>query len=285
MSDYVNTDTWKVFWKITFDVVAGQVVLKEELTLWNKVDTNRPVRLDRTVVALQYTLRGAVQIEYDRALFEGGYIEAISSDKQAYIDSLELAGILPSASNAILGGVAEIVGETVSIQTNVRLQHVEPHNGRSPIFHYPQHPNLNPGVELSRFYDGLNDYYALEWSISGNPLPPGAAIGSPYTSPSGFQLQDGDGWHRLRVRQGGGINAPVFDFAVDSVPLGTLPVEATPIGLVEPVAIGVHLFEPAPQTFYIGATPDHLNNYGDGLYGEISHLEFDPNDSCGSCAG
>jgi hypothetical protein len=268
--------TWKVFWKIIFDVVDGQVILKEELTLWDNVHPDPPVRLHRQIEPLKNDLIGDYLIEQDRVVFKGGYIKAQSADKQEYINYLDQEGILPSPSTPILGGVAEIVGETVSIQADVWL---EPFS-RSPIFHYPQGPNLNPGVELSRFYNETKDYYYLAWSISGNPYP----RGFPYHSPNGYKLDDADGWHRLRVRQGGGTGAPVFDFIVDSIPLGSRAVQAT-AKQVEPVLTGVHLFEPASQTFYIGATPGHLSQFGDGLHGEIRHLEFDPNDSGGSSRG
>jgi hypothetical protein len=268
---------WKVFWKIIFDVVGGQVILKEELTLWDNIhpaSVDPPVRLDRTVKDLTCEPIGEVQIENDHAVFAGGYIKATSFDKQAYVDELQQAGIVTSVGPPTLDGITAIVGETVAIRADVWLEPAS----RSPIFHYPQ-PDLNPGVELSRYYNEKEDYYTLAWSISGNPLPRGNSYRS-----HGYQLDDADGWHRLRVRQGEENGAPVFDFTVDSIPLGSRVVEAT-VKQIVPVLPGVHLFEPAAQTFYIGATPGHLQQFGEGLHGKIRHLEFDPNDSCGSCRG
>jgi hypothetical protein len=252
----------RIFWRIVFDVFDHEVRLQQIVTCWRSVqrtvndENGNPVPITvvergfRKVVNLQYQIIGDVTIANDRAVFNGGYLECESADLTAYADDCEL-GDLEETSQPING-------ENVSIRADVRLRESnieEPF----PLFHYPQ--SGSAGVALAETVDAPNplNLVTVDWAISGLAI----------TSALPFRLEAIEGWHRVRVQQdksGGG--GDVFEMWADSAWLGD-----------HPIADPTHQFDPEPQTFYIGRASDS----GPGLFGEISHLEFDPNDSCGNC--
>ena len=254
-----NVENQRLFWRIAFDVFDHEVRLQQIVTCWrsvqrtieengNQVTVQHVERGDRKVINLQYQIVGDVTIENDRAVFNGGYLQCESADLTA-----DLTGCPP-----ILETVStSIKGENVSIRADVKLK--ESNLGDPyPIFHYPQPDsavvtlveNVNPANNLN--------LVTVDWTISGLPI----MTGTP------FRLEQVEGWHRVRVHQDTSGGGNVFEFWADSAWLGD-----------QPIANASHLFDTSPQTFYIGWD----GNLGHGLFGEISHLEFDPNNSCGTC--
>jgi len=244
---------WQVFWRITFDVIDGVIRLQQELTWWEmRHEANEWVftRRDRVVEDLPYTLQGAVTIERDRAVFRGGYLEGQTLDLLAYVQKR-----LGPAAN--LSGLTSLsLGESIAIRADVKLHPLG--DGEYPVFYLSQ-PDAPPGVRLLEVVRGGQRRW-IEWHISNQALH----------SPEPFRIAHFDDWHALRVRQDEDTAAghQVYEFLVDSIALGN-----------EKADPGVHKFDTGPMTFYIGATPDHLG----GLHGEITHLDFDPSDSCVRC--
>lgn len=244
---------WQVFWRITFDVVEGVLRLRQEVTWWEAssgIDQGLLTRRERIIEDLPYTLHGNVTIERDRAVFRGGYLEGQTLDLLAYVQRrLSSVDDLAARSNSKLGDNIAIWADVKPYSTG---------DGVSPIFYMPQ-PDTSAGLRLLEItQDGRRRW--IQWHISNQELH----------SEKPFQLAHFDDWHALRVRQDidTATQHSVYEFLVDAVALGT-----------EAANPDSHDFGLGAQTFYIGATPDHLG----GLYGEISYLDFDPNDSCGSC--
>jgi hypothetical protein len=244
---------WQVFWRITFDVVEGVLRLRQEVTWWessSEINEGVLTRRERIIEDLPYTLHGNVTIERDRAVFRGGYLEGRTLDLLAYVRRrLSSAADLAALSNSKLG-------DNIAIWVDVKPYATE--DGVSPIFYMPQ-PDAPAGLRLLEVTRGGQRRW-IQWHISNQEV----------FSDKPFQLAHFDDWHALRVRQDmdTATQRSVYEFLVDAVALGSD--EAEPEG---------HDFGLGAQTFYIGATPDHLG----GLYGEISYLDFDPNDSCVSC--
>lgn len=243
---------WQVFWRITFDVVEGDLRLRQEVTWWEEPSESNGsmlTRRERIIEDLPYTLTGDVKIESNRAVFRGGYVEGRTLDLLAYVRRR-----LGSVTNLEGASMSEL-GETIAIWADVKPYPTE--SGVSPIFYMPQ-PGAPAGLRLLEVANGAQRW--IQWHISNQEL----------FSEKRFQLAHFDDWHALRVRQDidTATGGSVYEFLVDAIDLGSQ--EASPEN---------HDFGLGAQTFYIGATPDHL----DGLYGEISYLDFDPNDSCGSC--
>jgi hypothetical protein len=244
---------WQVFWRITFDVVEGVLRLRQEVTWWEaSSDDNEGIltRRERIIEDLPYTLHGNVKVERDRAVFRGGYLEGRTLDLLAYVQRrLSPTTNLTALSNSTLG-------ETIAIWADVKPYPTE--DGVSPIFYMPQ-PNAPAGLRLLEVTHGEQRRW-IQWHISNQEA----------FSEKAFRLAHFDDWHAVRVRQDidTAKQRNVYEFLVDAIALGSE--EANPEG---------HDFGLGSHTFYIGATPDHLG----GLYGEISYLDFDPNDSCGSC--
>jgi hypothetical protein len=144
-------------------------------------------------------------------------------------------------------------------QADVKLLESSP-DGFYPIFSFPQPSSA--GITLLEVVDAVNtpNFVSVDWTISGLPIMSG----------SSFRLEQLEGWHRIRVHQdeNRGDHPNVFEMWADNEWLGDHPIPGSN-----------HLFDTGPQTFYIGRAPDLSH----GLYGEISHLDFDPNNTCGGC--
>lgn len=250
----------RIFWRITFDVFDHEVRLQQIATCWNLVERQatdqlgNPINVTfvergfRKVINLQYQIIGDVKINNDRAVFNGGYIECQSADLTEFAASCQLPGLEEVG--------VPIDGENVSIRVDLKLN--ESHLGNPyPIFYYPQ-PDHN-AVTLVENVDSTNDLNLIQvdWTVSGSPF-----------SSNHFRLESLKEWHRVRVHQDLSGAANVFEFWADSAWLGN-----------QPITDPTHLFDPGPRTFYIGWVP----RSDEGLHGEISHLEFDPNNSCTNC--
>lgn len=248
--------TWRVFWRILFDVVGTTPRLQLEMTLWEPFMRKR---LGRSLKDLtpDMTPQGAVYFTGDRAIFVGGYLECFLDLNSILNDLLLSAGIDPGEPVVASHASVSLNGENVAITADVALFDS---SGKTefPIFHLSQ-PSSSEGVRLVEDTSDPAQRDIL-WTISGDFLPTGPQ----------FELEAFDARHRIRVRQeegSGGLDE--FRFLVDSIPLAFRATSRD------------HEFHGEPQVFLIGATPDHLG----GLFGEIHYLEFDPNSSCGSCAG
>lgn len=247
---------WQVFWRITFDVVEGLIRLRQEVTWWeSSSEANQGVltRRERILEDLPYTLHGDVTVERDRVIFRGGYLEGRTLDMLAYVQRrLSTVTELSLPSNSKLG-------DNIAIWADVKPYPTP--DGVAPIFYMPQ-PYAPAGLRLleETTSNGNQQRRWIQWHISNQNA----------ISEKPFQLAHFDDWHAVRVRQDmdSATQRSVYEFLVDAVALGSSPAESEG-----------HEFGMDAQTFYIGATPDHLG----GFYGEIAYLDFDPNDSCGSC--
>jgi len=254
MTSVTPVPQWQVFWRITFDVVEGMIRLRQEVTWWessSEANNNVLTRRERIIEDLPYILHGDVTIERDRVIFRGGYLEGRTLDILAYVQRrLSTVTELSLPSNSKLG-------DNIAIWADIKPYSTP--DGVSPIFYMPQ-PNTTAGLRLLETTTYGDQRRWIQWHISGQELD----------SDKPFQLAHFDDWHAVRVRQDmdTATQRSVYEFLVDAVALGSRP--ADPEG---------HEFGLDAQTFYIGATPDHP----DGFYGEIAYLDFDPNDSCGSC--
>lgn len=246
--------TWRVFWRILFDVFDGKPRLQLELTLW---DHDRFTRLGRRLVDLDPITVGNVSFLGDLAVFNDGCLMSkLSLNHEVDVLLADLG--LPPATE--LDRVAiSLSGENVSIRVDAQIHDV---SGRwdQPLFYFPQPGSA--GVRLTEAFYPL-DVRRIGWQISGQAYE--SAL---------FVLEAFDAYHGVRVRQDRERDATtdIFEFLVDSIPLGDVPTSSN------------HLFDTGPQTFYIGAIPDDANpGQLIMLHGAIGHLEFDPNNSCPSC--
>ena len=250
-------EDWKIFWRITFDVFNGSPRLQLEMTLWKRFLFQRLGRLVDDL-APGITPIGTAYYVDDRAVFFGGYLECAIDLNSHARELLVLARIDVNTEEVLGQASTSLHGENVSIRADVVLY------GQSakvafPIFYFPQ-PDTN-GIRLVESVAGGGGR-TIEWEISNQVLP----------SNPNFALEEFNAQHGLRVRQDKDTASgdDVYEFLVDSIPLDS-----------QTAAPKEHLFSGDPQIFYIGKTPDHP----DGLFGEIAHLEFDPNSSCTNCAG
>jgi hypothetical protein len=255
----MKNSNWKVFWRITFDVVGSTARLQQELTLWELFPY---VRLGRQVKDLTpgMGIHGSVHFINDKAVFDGGFLECEIHLNQDVEALLVAVGIDPSEPTVLSRVSESINGENVSIRADVALYDAS-HAAEMveyPIFYFPQ-PTSPEGLRL---LEDVTDpqQRIVRWWISNQTQ----AANQP------FGLEAFEAQHSLRVRQGVGPGvADVFQFLVDSIPLDEVP------------TVRNHDFTGEPQSFFIGGTPDHPG----GFFGEINYLDFDPNSSCGSCAG
>ena len=250
--------SWRVFWRILFDVINGVPRLQLEMTLY---DFSSGVnRLGRSVTDLTPVPVGTVHFVNDRAVFFGGYIES-EVDLNTIAQDLLISAGIDTGNQLVLEHLSESInGENVSIRVDAVLYEK---SGKTefPLFHFPQ-PDKEEvpisGVNLVESISTAGDRN-ISWEISGQG----------HMSSSSFSLETFDGQHGVRVRQDEGSSSDVFEFLVDSIPLGDSNTDRT------------HAFTGELQTFIIGGTPAQP----DGLFGEIVHLDFDPNNNCGNCAG
>lgn len=247
-----GNDNWRVFWRITFDVINGVARLQQEMTLWTEQGDR--IRLGRRVKDLIPVKHGIVHYINDRAIFVGGHLECtidLTADATALL--MAVFGSAPEQESVLEGITSAIDGENISAIADLVTYDVQGVD-EYPIFSFPQPQN---GVSLSEHVDRtVHVGRTIDWQIS----PPAVGQLAP------FALDDFYGQHRVRVRQemeGGG---QIFKHLIDSISLGTTSTGST------------YEFLTTPFSFYIGRTPSQA-----GLYGEISHLEFDPHDSCGNC--
>ncbi|WP_374686324.1 hypothetical protein [Promineifilum sp.] len=246
---------WILFWRITFDVIEGAIRLQQEITWWEYDDQSGALlytRRDRTVEDLPYRLVGDATVMRDHVVFRGGYLEARTLDLLAYAQKRLGVHIDLEELSQTLGQ-----GENIAIRADVKLHPIGP--VAYPIFYLPQSP-ADPALAVRLLVDEGGDLTRrVVWTISGQFLG----------SPGNYHLAHFDGWHAVRVRQDHDTrDGDFYEFLIDGAPMGD-----------GPAAPPTHHFEPTPQTFYIGRTPE----LPDGLYGEVYHLDFDPNDSCGGC--
>lgn len=253
---------WRIFWRIIFDVFNGAPRLQLEMTLWERFTFKRlGWRVED--LASGITPIGTVYFVNDRAVFFGGYLECAIYLNQYAQELLYSAGIDIPFESALGDRSASLDGENVSIRADVTLYG---QSGRTafPLFYFPQHDKYDVSINGVRLIESVSSGgdRTIEWEISNQVL----------TSNSSFTLEEFNAQHGLRVRQDRDTASgdDVYEFLVDSIPLGS-----------QTAAPKEHVFSGDPQTFYIGGTPA----YPDGLFGEIAHLEFDPNSSCTNCAG
>ncbi len=245
---------WRVFWRILFDVVKSKPRLQLEMTLWQLSPLNR---LGRLVIDLVPAMNrvGTVFFVDNKAIFVGGYLECEVDLNHFAEGLLMLAGI--EINDAAWENVSQSInGENVSIETEVALYNIIS-GPEYPLFYFPQ-PDSRTGVRLLESVSGTGNRRAI-WQISDQPM---------MASNPSFTLEAFEGQHRVRVRQG--LNTKensIFNFLIDSIPTGNARTRPD------------HRFSGDPQTFYIGATPEHRG----GLVGEIMRLDFDPNNSCVPC--
>lgn len=247
---------WRIFWRIIFDVVRRAPQLHLEMTLWDFSSGIK--RLGRSVTDLSPSIvpQGTVHYVRNRAVFVGGYLECSVDLDAVAIPLLTQAGIKVKTKNSVRHLSESIDGENINIQADVAL-YGQSGNTHFPVFYFPQ-PTTN-GVHLVEAISNIGNR-VIEWEISNQPVVTGF----------GFELETFNAKHRLRVRQDRGpAPSDVFEFLVDSIPIGFS------------LTTRDHDFHGSPQVFYIGATPNHMG----GLFGEIAHLDFDPNGSCKSCPG
>lgn len=286
----LNENDRVVFWRIIFDVVDHKIRLREELTCWEFLGSASPAwrRLNREIHELPCNPvgpRGAVVVHEDYVEFRGGYLVSQTHDIREYQQQW-----LRGQANV---GSKTFDGENVSIRAEVMLapDQVQRDN---PIFHIPrQHvfsggiqivpgqPPAGSNLQIERTLDpvtlsewsGSTDERRISWEIAGRPDQ----------SPEAFDLNPFEGWHRIRVHQDDVHNlGDGFEFRVDSVPLGFLPLVNAGYNLDETKENPTFIFNPTSQPFFIGGMPDE-NGVLFGLHGAISYLEFDPNDSCRKC--
>lgn len=246
---------WRVFWRIIFDVINGAPRLLMEMTLWEFSAGNN--RLERSVTDLTpgITIIGNVQYGSDRAVFKDGYLDCVVDLDIEEENLLNAAGI-PLPHRSVRGRPSiSLRGENVNIRADVVINRRTGVN-LYPIFYFPQ-PGSDGIRLLERF--GNSENRSIRWKISGQP----------FASSLNFKLDPKNPQHRIRVEQDSTNDAAQdkFELLIDSVPLG------------ESTTTPDHQFNGLQQHFLIGKARGHSG----GLFGEIAHLDFDPNGGCKNC--
>lgn len=279
---------WKVFWRIIFDVIDGKIRLRQEIEFW-ELDTIIATvggdmlwtRRDRIMVDLLHVVKGEVTVKGDRAIFHGGYIEGRTVNLEAYIQNRLSRDVKAEEMSEAVQGL------NVSVQANVKLD-PSPLDVPQPIFYFPQ-PSSPPSgkqgsvrlivlpeiVKAKAGGRSQNGYQVLaeriQWILSNME----------FTSGRYFRLAHFDGWHTLSASQDVDPDSgkQVYELVGGVIQLDR--VDDTRPGKNH----GRHAFHTQPVSFFIGAMPP-VNKGGSiqVLLGEISHLVFDPNSSCASCA-
>lgn len=263
-----------LFWRILFDVVSGQVRLRKEFTVWDRTTSKQPVRLHRGIMALGWQAIGNVEIRHDKVEFRDGYLEC-------YDEPVDIKKLFPNLK--LSGRAYSEIGDSVCVWAEIKLPSSDTTDTTFPIFYYPQE-KITQGAGQPVQNDKYLALTVLEakgnrninWTIDQPQFP---ARPQP---PRTYKLSGPDGWHRVRVRQDWDQDPRVpslkhyFELLVDGVSLENLPIPND----------GSFRFSNKQKTFYIGRTPDP-DKPGEWmkLTGELQALEFDPNDSCPSCAG
>lgn len=251
-----NHTEWRAFWRLIFDVIECVPRMQQEITIWEAQGAWPSTGLRRLayeIKTLVPTQEVNVEREHSRVKMTNGFLEYMT-DVDTDIRNLVAAAGLPAPE--LLEGISEPVGgENIYIRADISL--IEPVEGDNPIFFFPQ---MEPsGVQLAEIYDSSEDLRRIKWAISNQF----------YRSQGFFRLDpdEYEGRHGLRVRQSKEVRHELFDFYVDTLPLDVRYTQPT------------HSFLPGLQTFYLGKTPFHPDNFTGAIY----HLTFDPNNSCVRC--
>lgn len=277
------------FWRIIFDPsnpekpAAGsqlKPMLHLEIVIWDMDDFTRYGRSITRIDFVKHPAPGNVTIADGVAHFDGGWIEA-TFDRGA-LEAALMAGINQFLEQelGVTGELSEPVEDwNISIVAEVNLP-AEPGEDRAcPIFYMEQ-----PSPRLSVIEKGMGvkhgvwlietitngDERRVEWSISGDYHAPGTHFVLQNVS---LTEEVPPQFHRVRVLQDydTASKSHVYEILADTMELGN-----------EPANPSHHLFYTDKRDFYIGAMPDGMGGFT-GLLGDISYLEFDPNNSCTSC--
>lgn len=273
------------FWRINFDVVnvlepggtlKAEPRMSVEMVIW---DAASRTRLGRSVTPIIPVPHGNVSCADGLAKFEDGYYTGRFHRTQ--LEDELLARISESLEAFDFGLNSEPVeDENISIVAQVRLLDDGQQEDR-PLFYMGQ-PTIRgklvdgqvptDSVCLVEKIDASNGERIVKWWISGDY----------HETDRPFRIDDRPdsdpprGLHRVRVIQDRDKSAYsyVYEILADAMPL------IAP-SLADPAS---HYFHGDPVDFYVGGMPDGSGGII-GLYGEISFLEFDPNNSCSNCAG
>ena len=247
-------------------------------------------------------------LQYKTKDLRRDFLEKVNKKYSELPASLDETGPLQEPPEFLLTGNHESIprqGENVRLAATLRLSD----KTDNPIFYLkqpkpPPPQDANPVLSLSEIREKDNRR-RLAWTISG-------LFSSGSTSE--WRQQDRS-WHRVLLRQDQNKRVTIRDkfryglhLMLEKLRLHDLFKRARLIQgevkeleplphyfetVVDGVAldeIGLptgqedHAFDPAGNDFYIGGFPDKDGVVADRFTGEISYLELDPNDSCGTCA-
>jgi hypothetical protein len=274
-----------VFWKIIFEVQLQEVensdtgqkevkplpMIQKEVSIWQifpegsnqmpeQVQAKKVKELGGPAESVNVTYVYDDDLKRYKAVFNDGYLKFTDSDLKGDIfdlfqENLELEGL----------SVQNDLGFNIGIWVDCNFSDA-PANGDHPIFYYQQ-PGKDP-IVFSEKANG-NNGHKINWSVRDSNNLPHHKESKDFKTPTG--------WHNLVVAQDRDQfreDDTYYEFQVDGVSL-----ERVPIPL--PQNTNIPFDSTAEAEFYIGG----LKN-GDEvvpLTGEISQLEFDPNDTCWIC--
>lgn len=261
----------KVFWRITFEVICGELVGNKEIAFWQDIEDDSltdPAKylVKREIQPLDCTIKGT---DGSTILETEGIIlkDRVVLDSDTHIECQEPTPFTdivrdlssntinfcddPDANQANTDHRCEqFEGENVAIDAEIKIY---PNNGASQIVRYPQLDDVQGvslGVESSK--NNLNE---IILTLSGGLVK------------SLWRYRVDDSWHSIKVLQQPSIeDAPAnnFNFLVDELGLTQRRTDL-------PVT---HLFSSdEAKTLYIG----------EGFAGEIRWIIVDPSDTCLSC--
>lgn len=276
------------FWRIIFDPSnpiapdpGSQMkpMLHLEIVIW---DMDSFTRYGRTVTQIDFVKEPAerdITIADGVAHFDGGWIKGTFD--RGVLEAALMVGINQFLEQelSVTAEVSEPVGDwNISIVAEVNLPE-DAGDRLCPIFYMEQPRTFRS--ELDKRMRGRHavclietitkgNERKVEWSISGNHHKPGKH----------FVLKDvplseeaPPQFHRIRVLQDSNADSTghVYEILADMMELGNVSADPSH-----------HRFYTDKRNFYIGAMPDGIGGFT-GLHGDISYLEFDPNNACPSC--
>lgn len=263
-----------VLWRITFNVICGELVANKEIAFWQYRGTG--IRLiHREIQRLDCEEKGDVQIESNRIVLTGdGYIECkepeggslsevvsyLSDSKINFCDDPK-----PGSTEC-----KKFEGENVVVYAEVKLSSVQ----TSTILDYSPRDGKNDN-------DDRNLTLRIEESAVDNAHNVSFSLPNKEPFSSSWYITD-DQWHLLRVEQ--------EPYSIDSSPDEGQWTKTTWGDKFTYLVDGFHLTEKEflaehdirPTHFFVSDHPQTLT-IGKGFVGEIRSAIIDPSDTCLSC--
>jgi hypothetical protein len=290
-NEIINDTRWMVFWRIIFEVQkvqkgggeeAIEPVIRQEIALWDGLPSN-PNCVGKEIIQLVPVVVGDVTFEYNEelkkyvAIFNGGYIKCENRGLREAVNEISNGNRNLDEQRVTINYEGENIGIRAHLKLRPELDLTNSPQNVYPLFFYDQQPGFIGFSEVTVDGEHHIDWKVCDLTYQGYDRDPRRYVG----------LND---WHSIQVRQDGDVDGQeyYYEYSVDGLPLNkrSIPWERTSINI-------------PPGEFYIGYMPafaidieqngdpedpfKYDGNHFYSLYGEISQLVFDPNDTCWTC--